>query len=121
MSEPVLAPPSEPPVYRPVAGLAIVGFALAGLFALIVVLGALVSFVRGMPLFLPDWLLVAPLAGFILSILGARQIRNSEGTRAGLKLTRYGLWLSAVCGLSYFVYVKTVGWAHEIQADNFLM
>lgn len=121
MAESVLTPPNEPPVYRPVAGLAIAGFLFAGLFALIMVVGVLIGFFRGMPLFLPNWVMATPLAGFFLSWLGARQIRNSEGTRAGLPLARLGLWLSVVCGLSYLVYFKATELAVTKQADDFFM
>lgn len=121
MADPVLSPSQETAVYRPVAGLAVAGLALACVFALILVGSGLVSFFRGLPLLLADWVLAIPLAGFIISFLGARQIRNSEGTRAGLKVATYGLWISAVCGLSYFVYFKTLELALTRQANDFLM
>src|SRR5262245_17257174 len=121
MSDPIAVPPTDSSVYRPVAGLAIAACALAILFVLIVVIGTVVSFFRGSPLLLPEWLLATPAAGFVLGYIAVRHIRNSEGTRAGLKLAQYSLWLSAVSGLTYFVYVKAVGLAVTQQANDFLM
>lgn len=118
--DPVSAPPGEPLVYRPLAGLAVAGFALAALFAGLVLVSAVVGLAQGAPAFLPTWMLALAAAGAILSFLGQRQVQNSEGTRAGIALTRWGLWLSVFLGLSYFAYVFFTGLAITQQADAFL-
>src|SRR5262249_31610009 len=92
--------------YRPLSGLAIAGFALAILYALVVLVSTVVGLIQGLGFFLPNELLLAPIAGAILCFLGQRQIRRSEGTKAGLALARWGLWLSVFTGLGYFSYYQ---------------
>src|SRR5262249_49022994 len=71
--------------------------------------------------FLPTPLLAVALGGVVLSVLALRQIRNSEGTRAGTGLARWGLWLSLVSGLGAGTFALFSGLAVEMQAAAFLM
>ncbi len=114
-------PAGELPVYRPVSGLAIAGLVLAGLFAGLVVLSAGVALAQGAPMFFPDWIVILPLGGAGLSFLAQKNIRDSEGTRAGLGLTRWGIGLSVFAGLGYFAYQYFTGLALTQQANEFLM
>lgn len=111
----------EPLVYRPISGLALVGFVLACLFALILALTTVVALSRGEPLFLWTGILGLALGGAVLSLLGMWHIRSSEGTRAGMTLARWGLWLSGFLGLTYFAYYYVTGMAITKQANDFLM
>src|SRR5262249_12784564 len=56
-----------------------------------------------------------------LSLLGQRHIKNSEGTRAGLPLARWGFWLCLVTGLGYVAYSYVTGLALTSQANAFLL
>ncbi len=113
--------PIEPLVYRPVSGLAIAGLALAALFAVLLLVSVVVTFVRQEPFYLPGWVLVLAVAGGVLSALALRQIRASEGTRAGAGLARVGLWVAAIAGLGSFTFSFFTGLAIQQQANRFLM
>src|SRR5262249_37684690 len=101
--------PAEPLVYRPVSGLAIAGLIFAALYAAIVLFSVVLAFVRRQPFFLPGWMLTLAIAGAVLSFLALRQIRTSEGTRAGVPLARWGLWLSALFGVGSFTFALFTG------------
>ncbi len=127
-----MAPPTPPPpvtadrpgaplVYRPLSGLAIIGMACGVLFASIALFSVAVLFFKRDPIFLPDWLLVLPVAGAILCVLALRQIRNSEDTRAGATLARWGLWLSVLAGLGSATFSAFTGLAIKQQANHFLL
>ncbi len=125
MSEPThTVPPQQAgsgEVYCPLCGLAIAGFALAILFVGLLVLSIVVALIQGAPLFLGYWFLLVPLAAGLLSYLGQRQILAAEGTRAGLRLARWGLGLSVFAGSGYFAYVFMTEEALRRQANTFLM
>jgi hypothetical protein len=113
-------PISEPTTYRPISGFAIAGFAAACVFALMVLVVAAVALLKGEPFFYPVWVLLLPTAGLVISLVARSQIRNSEGTRAGEKLATYGIWISLLTGLGYFVYDRVTGLAVTSQANTFL-
>jgi hypothetical protein len=113
--------PAEPLVYRPVSGLAIAGFIFAALFTGLVLLSVLVALVRRESFYLQTWMYPLALAGGVLSFLALRQIRASEGTRAGTPLARLGLWLSILCGLGSGIFSWVTGLALRQQANRFLM
>jgi hypothetical protein len=117
---PTTQTPSEPLAYQPISGWAIAGFTIGSLFSLLVVICAIVGVVQGAPVFFPVWVMAFAIVGLALSILGQRHVQNSEGTRAGAKLARAGLWLSLVSGLTYFSYYAVTGMALQSQADAFL-
>jgi hypothetical protein len=120
-SSPVAAErPAEPLVYRPVSGPAIAGLIFAALYAAIVLFSVVLAFVRREPFFLPNWMLVLPIGGGVLSFLALRQIRASEGTRAGAPLARWGLWLSVLFGLGSATFSLFTGLAVRQQANRFL-
>lgn len=114
-------PPTEAVTYRPLSGLAVAGFGLAVVFGIVVLFGGTLAWFRGNPFLLPSFLLVLPLAGAILSLLGQGQIRHSEGTRAGMELARWGLAVAVLSGMGYFVYAWFTGLALTQQAHAFLM
>jgi hypothetical protein len=113
--------PAETLVYRPLSGLAIAGLVCGILYAALVVFSLLFAFFRREPYFLPSWLLALAVAGAALSLVALRQIRNSEGTRAGAALARWGLWLSVLSGLGVGTFAWVSGLAVERQANEFLM
>ena len=119
-TSPVASQPAEPLVYRPISGLAIAGITLAGLYTFFVVISTAVALIQGIPFFLPKWFLVLAVGGAGFSIAAIRQIQNSEGTRAGMKLARAGLWISIFVGLGYTAYDNVTGLALRQQAHDFL-
>lgn len=122
MSEPqTTTTPQEPLAYRPISGWAIAGCGAGGLFAVLVAASTIVGLFQGSPVFFPMWVVVLPALGILLSLLGQRDIQNSEGTRAGGKIANAGLWLSIVSGLTYFSYYFVTGLALQSQANDFLM
>ena len=107
--------------YKPISGLAIAGIILAGLFVLVVAVATVAGLIQGAGFFLPTFLMLLPIGGAILSFLAQRQIRASEGTRAGLGLARWGLWLSVFTGLGYTAYYQFTKLAILQQSNAFLM
>src|SRR5262249_12235379 len=119
---PVLTPgpPAEPLAYRPVSGLAIAALGFAALYTAIVLVFGVVALLQGVPFLLPTWLIVLPVAGAVLAFCARRQIRGSEGTRAGLKLAEWAWWLSVLAGLGYTAYAQTTALIIKAEADSFL-
>lgn len=113
--------PAAPTTYNPLSKLAIFGLGCAIAYAVFVIGSALLASASGAPPFVPDALLILPIAGAGLSLLAARQIRNSEGTLSGERLTRWGLWLSVLTGLGYGAFFLSTGLAVQQQANHFLM
>jgi hypothetical protein len=113
--------PPEPLVYRPVSGLAIAGLACAALYAGLLLLSVVIAFLKQEPFYLGSWLLALPVAGGILSVLALRQIRTSEGTRAGGGLARCGLWLAVFAGLGSATFSTFTGLAIRHQAERFML
>lgn len=107
--------------YRPVSGLALAGFALGCLYAGLVCLVTAIALIQGMPFFLPGWMILVAVAGLVLSLWGQAQIRNSEGTRAGMPLARWGFWISLFSGVGYLAYTTFTGLALTQQAHAFLV
>lgn len=112
---------TAPAVYNPLSMLAVLGLGCSALYAGILVMSAVVALRSGAPLLLPDWLLLLPVAGAGLALLALRQIRNSEGTLAGTKLSVWGLFLGGGAALAYGAYYLATGFAVQQQANNFLM
>ena len=115
--------PAEPLVYRPIAGLAIAGLTFAILYAGLVLFGIGLALFKGEPFFLgAEWYVLAfAIAGGVCSFLALRQIRTSEGTRAGASLAQVGLWLSILCGLGSFAYTFATKLAVKQQANDFVL
>jgi hypothetical protein len=114
-------PQSGELAYRPISALALAGLILGCLFAGMVVISTVVGLVQGLPMFLPGWALALALGAAVVSILAQYRIQSSEGTLAGLALARWGLWLSVLLGVTYFVYTWVTGLALTKQATDFLM
>jgi hypothetical protein len=106
--------------YQPLSLLAVAGLSVAVVYALVIVIGAGMALSKGEPFFLGLWALALPVAGAVLSGLGLWEIYNSEGTRAGLPLAKWGLGLSLVIGLAFFAYQTAVGDANKRQSNDFL-
>jgi hypothetical protein len=125
MTEPNQAVVPEPAgaeaAYRPISGLAVAGFSLACLYTGVVAISTLTALIVGGAYFLSDFFFLLALVAAVLCFLAQRHIRASEGTRAGLPLARWGLWLSVFTGLGYLSYSQFTKKAIEQQANAFLM
>jgi hypothetical protein len=104
--------------YRPLSALAVAGFGLAVLFAVVIAGMGVMALRTGKPLLI-GWMLVVAIAAAGLSLAGQIQVRRSEGTRAGLQLARWGWWLSLVFGLGYGAYLAATELAVRQQAREF--
>ena len=120
MTDPVI-PAASDDAYRPLSGLALGGFLTSLIFAGLVLFSAAVGIVKGAPIFYPLWILLFAIVGFALCYSGMNQINNSEGTRSGSSLARYGMGLTLFAGLGYAAYYVAIGMAVARQADDFLM
>jgi hypothetical protein len=111
--------PVQTEVYRPLSRLALAGLMVAGSYAVILGVLALVAFITGVPLFLRIETLAIPALGAILAYLGRQQIRGSEGVLSGTALTTWALWLAGLSGLGYTAYYFGTYFAVTWQAANF--
>lgn len=115
-SAPVLPTPQAD--YRPLSLIALFGFVVSILWAVILLIMVLLSVILGGPVALLRELLLFPLVGLILSAVGWAQIQRSEGTQAGAALARWGLLLCLVTGLGYGAYLTAVWFAARQQSDQ---
>jgi hypothetical protein len=107
--------------YKPLSVLAVAGLSLAVLFAVVVALSALFALLKGEPFFLPSWSVMVPAAAAVLCGLGLWEIYNSEGTREGARMARWGIGVSLVVGAGYFTYQTFTGLAIIQQANRFML
>lgn len=114
-------PPDAPVVYQPISGWAIAGLTASLSFTGLVVISAFVAFYQGAPFFLPIWMMAVAILAIALSLIGLRHVQNSEGTRTGANLARWGFRLSLLSGLLYFSYYFVTGFAVQSQANAFVM
>lgn len=121
MSMPTPSTTEEPLQYRPLSALAVTGLVISALYSAIILYSALRAFMTGDPLLMQGFWLLFPIVGAVLSVLARVEIRRSEGTRAGMALTRWGLGLSFCFGLGYFVYSLGTELAIRQQANRFVM
>src|SRR5262245_55714103 len=120
-TQPLPASPGQDFVYRPLSGVAVAGVVVASVFAVLLVICAAAAMWRGEPFLLPLWMVLLAVTGAVLSLLGRWHILRSEDTRAGLGLTRWGLWISLITGLGYGTYYFFTGLAVQNQANSFLL
>jgi hypothetical protein len=112
--------PTEPLDYKPLSMFALGGFLLAAIYALIVIIGAVGSFLTGTPFLLGAWNFIIPVTAAGLCFLGWRQVQVSESTRAGGKLAFWGGALSVLVGLGYLAYISATYLAVRNQAADFV-
>jgi hypothetical protein len=125
-----LAPPPPDPEqqagdaagYKPLSVLALLGFGLAALYAVFLVLCLAVALLYGTSLLMgsPAPLLV-PLFTLAVSAAGWVQVQRSEGTRAGGRLASWGMLLSVLFGLVYGAYYFASSLAIRQQAEPFIL
>jgi hypothetical protein len=103
-------PPPPPPqqTYRPVAALAIAGFALAAFSGIVFILDT-------------PWLVaMLPAPALIISVMARSRIRRSEGTLAGYTLAGLGVAISIVIILVYITVNTTKYWIVRNESRDFV-
>lgn len=89
--------------YQPLSILAIAATAVVGLFTALVLLLMAVGLLTRKPVLEP-FVILLDVVGLALALVARWQIRASEGTRAGLNLTRWALGLGVLFGCVYVAY-----------------
>jgi hypothetical protein len=90
--------------YRPLSLLALAGFGLAVLYALIVLVGGGIALYGRTPWLMPAWSFLLPLAALVVCWAARNRIRDSEDTLSGVAFTTWGFRLTIVLGLTYTAY-----------------
>lgn len=104
--------------YQPLSGYAVAAALCAGIFAVVVLSLLVFSMISGR-MALDSWLLALPLAGIVLSAIGRSHIRNSEGTRSGLKMASLSWWVCVLGGTGFVAYLYANSLALEYESGRF--
>jgi hypothetical protein len=91
--------PAEPG-YQPLSGYAVAAVVVAGLFAVILVALVVVGLTSNRTP-LTYQVLALAVAGVVLAVVGRSHIRNSEGTRTGLRLANAAWWVCVLGGAGF--------------------
>jgi hypothetical protein len=113
-------PTAESTPYRPLSGLALTSFAIAGIYALVVGVFGFLAIVGGYPIFLSPAALVFPVLAVLLAAAARWQIRTSEGARSGMSLATWGLRLGLFFGIMHAAIFFGTLLAVWMQAQNAL-
>src|SRR5438067_2270089 len=108
-----------PEPYQPLSLLAIAGFLLCLLYALVVIGGGVVALINHTPWLLPLWTLLLPIVGVTLAWVARGRIQGSEGTLGGMALVTWGIGLGVLFGLTYTAYYTATYFAVRQQATDF--
>jgi hypothetical protein len=122
MPEPARVVSSNQPLspgYRPLSVLALVAFATAAIYSVIVGALAVVAFSTGKTLFLPLWLVLFPAVAVGAALIARLQIRRSEGTLGGGALASWAWWLGTLFGLGFLAFYFATYLAVGKQAKDF--
>ena len=103
--------------YKRISSFAIAGLVIGALFVTFLLLQIAMGFSSRATVLMPLWLEFLPVMGVVLSFVGLRSIRNSDGTLAGKRLATIGIWLSLIAGLGYASYYGATYLAVRQQAD----
>jgi hypothetical protein len=110
------AEPSTAETYRPLSLLALLGFALAALYAVVVLIGAAVALFGRTPWLMPGWTFALPLAALFVCWVAGTRIRDSEGSLTGQAFATWGIRLTILVVLTYGAYYTATFFAVRGQA-----
>ena len=96
--------PASSETYQPLSLLAMAGFGLSLIYALVVLIGAAVALLGHIPWLMPYWTFLIPLAVFVVCWAARTRILNSEGTLTGLGFTTWGVRLAVLISVTYAAY-----------------
>ena len=110
------------PAYQPVSGYAVAAACVAGGF-LLLLLALVVSALLIKRSVLNIELLILPAIGLVMAILARSHVKNSEGTRIGLKLANASWWVCVLGGAGFGAYLYANAFVLEresaVVADKF--
>jgi hypothetical protein len=118
---PIPSPSAQRPAdpgYQPVSGYAVAAALVAGVFAVIAAV-LLVQAVFSGRTALWDELLAVPVLGIILAAIARSHIRNSEGTRTGLRLATTAWWVCVLGGVAYAAYLQANSFALKRESGRY--
>jgi hypothetical protein len=104
--------------YQPVSGYAVAAVVFAGVFALILIWVGIQTVLSSRAA-LESWFLALPIAGIVLAVIARSHIRNSEGTRTGLRLASAAWWISVLGGVGFAAYLYANSLAIEYESGKF--
>jgi hypothetical protein len=110
------APPQPLETYRPLSLLALSGFGLAVLYALLIVIGGAIALFSRLPWLMPSWSFLLPLSALVVCWAARVRIRDSEDTLSGLVFTTWGFRLVILFGLTYTAYYAATFFVVRSQA-----
>jgi hypothetical protein len=90
--------------YRALSLMAMAGFGLAVLYALVVVVGGAVSLMAHIPWLMPYGTFLLPIAALIVCRAARTRILSSEGTLSGLAFSTWGSRLAILISVTYAAY-----------------
>jgi hypothetical protein len=96
--------PAPAETYQPLSLLAMAGFGLAVLYALVVLAGGAISLMGHIPWLMPYWTFLLPIAALVVCRAARSRILNSEGTLSGLAFTTWGTRLAILLSVTYAAY-----------------
>jgi hypothetical protein len=104
--------------YQPLSGYAVAAFGMAGAFVvLLIVLLIAATFVKRSVFFYE--LLALPIVGLIFAVIGRSRIRNSEGTRTGMRLANSAWWICVLVGTGFGAYMLANEFVLEQKSARF--
>lgn len=110
-----LTPPAAE-TYRALSLLAMAGFGIAALYAVIVVIGAAVALFSRIPWLMSYWTFLIPVAALVVCGAARTRIRDSEGTLSGLAFATWGSRLAILVGVLYVAYYASTFLVVRYQA-----
>jgi hypothetical protein len=116
---PALQTPRSDDVYRPLSSIAVVAFALAVVYVLLLGVFGILCLINRQPLFLSPWTLLIPAAAFALAVAAGQHLRYSEGTRSGEALVTWAKRLS-IAGLLYLAVYVAIYVSVQQQASTYV-
>lgn len=110
------SPGTTTETYRPLSLLALAGFGLAVIYALVVLIGAAVALFNRVPWLMPVWTFLVPLAALVICWTARTRIRDAEGTLGGAAFTTWGMRLAILVSLPYAAYYLATFFAVRVDA-----
>jgi hypothetical protein len=108
-------------VYRPLSTAAVAGFCIAALYTVVMVLGAMVSWIGGTPWLVGGWSMLFPVIAAGLCLAGWFTVQTSEGTRTGKSLAVWGLTLALISSVGYWSYYTVTYFLIRHDAEAFCL
>jgi hypothetical protein len=113
-----MAQATESEKYQPLSLLALAGFGLAVIYALVVLAGGAIALLGHIPWLMPYWTFLLPIAVLIVCWAARMRILDSEGALSGLAFTTWASRLAVLIAIPYAAYYFAAFLAVRSQAIN---